>query len=148
MFTATGEEMRQTEQPVECFIERTKHKRKKCTRCFSSEAALKQHHCEPQIKKKKCPHCTETINRANDLVKHLRNCEKAPSHPSKHQLRQMTFDGPTSLENGPSTPQKLMVKKVQVGGAHAEDAEYWKAPEVVESALKYAALTCSLSGRR
>ena len=70
MFTATGEEMRQTEQPVECFIERTKHKRKKCTRCFSSEAALKQHHCEPQIKKKKCPHCTETINRANDLVKH------------------------------------------------------------------------------
>ena len=34
-----------------------------------------------------------------------------------------------------------MVERVQVGGAHAEDAEHWKEPKVVESALKYTALT-------
>ena len=41
MFTATDEEMRQTEQPMEFFLERTKHKCKRCTRFFSSEAAFK-----------------------------------------------------------------------------------------------------------
>ena len=46
----------------------------------------------------------------------------------------------TALENGPSTPKKLIVKKVQVGCAPAEHAEHWKAPEIVESALKYMAL--------
>ena len=71
----------------------------------------------------------------------MRSCEKAPTHPSKWQLRQTTLDGPTALENGPSTPKKLMVEEVQVGGAPAEHAEHWKAPEIVESALKYTALT-------
>ena len=33
-----------------------------------------------------------------------------------------------------------MVKEVQVGGAAAECAEHWKAPEIVESALKYTEL--------
>ena len=45
------------------------------------------------------------------------------------------------MENGPSTPKKLMVEEVQVVGAPAEHAEHWKAPEIVESALKYTALT-------
>ena len=71
MFTVTDDEMHQIEQPMECLIERTKHKCKRCTRCFSSEAALKQHQCEPQIKKEKCPHCSKTIvlitNCANNL---------------------------------------------------------------------------------
>ena len=53
MFTATDEEMRQIEQPMECLIERTKYKCKRGTRFLSNEAALKQHHCEPQIKKEK-----------------------------------------------------------------------------------------------
>ena len=44
--------------------------------------------------------------------------------------------GPTSLENGPSIPKKLMMEEVQVGGARAEHAEHWKAPEIVESVLK------------
>ena len=61
----------------------------------------------------------------------MRSCEKAPTHPSKQQLRQTTLDGPTSLENGPSTPKKLVVEEVQVGGAFAEHAEHWKAPEIV-----------------
>ena len=30
---------------------------------------------------------------------------------------------------------------MQVGGAPAEHAEHWKAPEIVESALNYTALT-------
>ena len=34
-----------------------------------------------------------------------------------------------------------MVEEVQVGGAPAEHAENWKPPEIVESALKYTALT-------
>ena len=75
------------------------------------------------------------------MEKHLRSCEKGPTHPSKRQLRQKTLDGPTLLENGPSTPKKLMVEEVQVGSAPADHAEHWKAPEIVESALKYTALT-------
>ena len=71
MFTATDEDMRQIEQSVEFFIERTKHKCKRSIRFFSNEAALKQHHCEPQIKKEKSPHCRKTINCANNLEKHL-----------------------------------------------------------------------------
>ena len=141
MFTATDEEMRQIEQPMECLIERTKHKCKRGTRFLSNKAALKQHHCEPQIKKEKWSHCIKIINRPNNLRKHLRSCEKAPTHLSKWQLRQTTLDGPTSLENGPSTPNKLMVEEVQVGGAPAEHGEHWKAPEIVESALNCKALT-------
>ena len=135
MFTATDEEMRQIEQPVECLIEKTKRKCKRCTRLFSNEAALKQHNCEPQIKKENCPHCSKTINRANNLEKHLRSCEKTPTHPSKQQLPQAALDGSNSLENGPSTPKKLLVEEMQVGGALAEHAEHWMAPEIVESAL-------------
>ena len=108
---------------------------------FSNEAALKQHDCELQIKKEKCPHSSKTINCANNLEKHLRSCEKAPTNPSKLQLRQTILDGPTSLENGPSTPKKLMVEEMQVCGAPAEHAEHWKAPEIVESALEYTPLT-------
>ena len=41
MFIATDEEMQQTEQPMECLIERTKHKCKICTRFFSNKTV----HC-------------------------------------------------------------------------------------------------------
>ena len=34
-----------------------------------------------------------------------------------------------------------MVEEVQAGGAPTKQAEHWKAPEIVESALKYTALT-------
>ena len=136
MFTATNEEMWELEQPIKCLTERTK-----CTRIFSNKAALNQHHCELQMKNEKCPHCSKTINRVYNLEKHLRSYEKDPTYPSKQELRQMTLDGPTSLENGPSTPKKLMVEEGQVGGAPAEHAEHWKAPEIVESTLKYTALT-------
>ena len=133
--------MRQIEQPMECLAERTKHKCKRYTRFFSNKAALKQHQCEPKIKKEKCPHCSKTINRFNNLEKHLRSCETALTYPSKWQLWQTNLDGPTALENGPSAPKKLMPEEVQVGGAPAEHAEHWKVPKVVESALKYTALT-------
>ena len=33
------------------------------------------------------------------------------------------------------------MEEVQVGGVHAEHDEHWKAPEIVESTLKYTALT-------
>ena len=91
--------------------------------------------------KSKSPHCSKTTDRANNLEKHLRSYEKAPTYPSKQQLRQTTLNGATSLENGPSTPKKLMVEEVQAGGAPAEHAELWKAPEIVESALRYTDLT-------
>ena len=65
-----------------------------------------------------------------------RSLWEAPTHPRKWQLRQITLGGPTSLENGPSLPKKLMMEEVQVGGARAEHAEHWKAPEIVESVLK------------
>ena len=55
IFTATDEEMQQIEQPMECLIERTKRKCKRCTRFFSNEAVRKQHQCDCQIKKEKCP---------------------------------------------------------------------------------------------
>lgn len=100
-----------------------------------------EHHCEPPIKKDKCPNFGKAINPANNLEKHLGSCEKPPIYPSKQQLRQTTLDEPTSSKNGPSTPQKLMVEEVHVGGAPAEHAEHWNAPEIVESALKYTALT-------
>ena len=90
-----------------------------------------QHRCEPQIKNDKCHYCSKTINRANNLEKHLRSCEKAPTHSSKRLLPPTILDGPTALENGPLTPKKLIVDEVQVGGAPAEHAEHWKAPEVV-----------------
>ena len=48
-------------------------------------------------------------------------------------IMQATVDGPTTLENRPSTPKKLMVEEVQVGGAPAEHTEHWKAPEIVHS---------------
>ena len=76
MFTTTDEEMQQIEQPMGCLIERTNHKWKRRKRFFSSKAALKQHHCEPPIKNEKCPHCSKTINCANNLEKHLSSCEK------------------------------------------------------------------------
>ena len=50
----------------------------------------------------KCSLCGKTINRANNLEKHLRSCEKAPTYLAKQQLRQTTLDGPTSSEKGPS----------------------------------------------
>ena len=90
-----------------------------------SQTKLKQHHCEPQSKKEKCLHRSKTINRVNNLGKHLRSCEKALTHPSKQPLRQTTLDGRTSLENVPSTPNKLIAEEVQVGGAPAEHAEHW-----------------------
>ena len=52
MFTVTDEEIRQIEQPIECLIERIKHKCKRCTRFFFNEAELKQHHYdEPPVQK-------------------------------------------------------------------------------------------------
>ena len=87
------------------------------------------------------PHCAKVINCANNLEKHLRSCEKAPTHPPKQQLRQATLDGPTSSKNGLSAPKKLMVEEIQAGGLPGEHAEHWKVPEIVESALKYTALT-------
>ena len=83
MFTVTDVEVQQIEELMKCLIERTKHKCKRCTRFFSNDAALKQHHCEPPIKKEKCLNCGKTINCANNLEKHLRSCEKAPTHPAK-----------------------------------------------------------------
>ena len=87
------------------------------------------------------PHCSKTISRANNLERDLRSCEKVPTHPSKRPLHQATLDGPTPLENEPSTPKKLVVEEVQVGGAPAEHAKHWKALEIAQSALKYTALT-------
>ena len=89
----------------------------------------------------KYPHCSKIINRTNNLEKHLRSFEKAPAHPANRQLCQTTLDGPTSSENGPSTPKKLMVEEVQVGGAPAEHVEHWKAPAIIESRLIYTVLT-------
>ena len=138
MFTATDEDMQQIEQQMECLIERTKHKCKRCSRFFSNESVLKQHHCELPIKKRKCPHCGKTINRANNLEKNLRSFEKVPTHPVN---RQLCLDGPTSSKNRPSTPKKLMLEDVQVGGAPSEHAEHRKASEIVEPTLKYTTLT-------
>ena len=87
MFATIEEEMRQIKQPIECPIERTQHKCKKCFRFLSNEATLKKHHCKPPIKKEKCSRCThycKAINRVNNLEKHLRSSEKAPA---KWQLR-------------------------------------------------------------
>ena len=132
MFTPADEEMQQIEQPMECLIERTNHKCKRYTRFFSNKAALKQHHCGPPIKKENCPHGSKTINRANNLEKHLRSCEKAPTHLAKQQFRQTTLAGPTSSKNGPSTPKKLLMEEIQVVDAPAEHVEHWKTPEIVE----------------
>ena len=95
MIIVTYEEMRQIKQPIECLIERTKYKCKRCTTFFANEAELKQHHCEPQIKNEKCLHCSKTINRVNNSEEHLRSCDKALTHPSKQPLDQTTLDGPT-----------------------------------------------------
>ena len=62
-------------------------------------------------------HCGKAINRANNLEKNLKSCKKAPTHPTKQQLRQSNLNRPISSQNGPSTPNKLMVKEVHVGGA-------------------------------
>ena len=67
MLVVTEEEI---QQQMECPIERTQHKCRKCA-TFSNEAALKQHHCEPLIKKEKWPHCGKAINCTNNLEKHL-----------------------------------------------------------------------------
>ena len=53
----------------------------------------------------------------------------------------MILDGPASSENGLSTLKKLVVEEMQVGVIAAEHAEYWKAPEIVESTLKYMVLS-------
>ena len=141
MFAMTDEKMQQIEQPMECLIERTQHQCKMCTRFFSNKATLKQHYCEPPIQKEKWPHCSKAINHANNLDMDLRSCIEAPADPTKQQLRKMMLDGPTSSENGPSTLKKLVVEEMQVGVITAEHAEYWKAPEIVESTLKYTVLS-------
>ena len=51
------------------------------------------------------------------------------------------LDEPTSSNNRPLTPKNLMTEEVQVDGAPAKHAEHWKAPEMVESTLKYTAVT-------
>ena len=66
---------------------------------------------------------------------------RRPTHPAKRQLHQTALDGLTSSKNGPSTPKKLIVEEMQVGGVPAEHAEHWKAPEIVESNLKHTDLT-------
>ena len=109
MFTVTDQEVREIEQLMGCLIEKTNHKCKRCTRFFSNETALKQHHCEPTIKNEKWSHYCKAINHAIKLEKRLRSCEKAITHPAKQQLHQKTINGPTSSKNGPSTPKKLMV---------------------------------------
>ena len=81
-------------------------------------------------------HSGKTINCANNLEKHLRSCEKSPTHPVKQQLR---LDGPTSSENERSTPKKFMVEKVQVDGTPTEHAEHQKTPEIGEFAFRYTA---------
>ena len=91
--------------------------------------------------KEKCFHCGKTTNQGNSLEKHLRSCEKAPIRPVKQQLPQTMLYGLNWSKNGPLTPKKLMVEGVWVGGAPTEHAEHWKAPEIVESALKYTAIT-------
>ena len=87
MFTTTDEEMQQIKQPMEFLIKRTNQQCKRCTSFSSNKAALNQRLREPPVKKEKCIHCGETINRANNLEKHLRSYEKTPTHPAKHQLR-------------------------------------------------------------
>ena len=83
MFSMADEEMQQIEQPMKCPMERTQHKCKKCDRIFCNEAALRHHHCEPPIKKKKFPHCGKAISRANNLEKYVRSYEKVPTYPAK-----------------------------------------------------------------
>ena len=56
IFAETHEEMQQIEQRMECPIEWTQRKCKKCARFFSDKAALKQHHCKLSIEKEKCLH--------------------------------------------------------------------------------------------
>ena len=79
------------------------------------------------------------MNCSNNLGKYLRSCVKASTHPPKQQLRQTALDRPTSSKDRPSAPKKLIAEEVQVGGAPAEHAEHWKAPEIKKSSLKYAA---------
>ena len=55
MFAMADEGMQQTEQPMECPIEKIQHKCKKCARFFFNKAALKHHHCEPPSKRRNAP---------------------------------------------------------------------------------------------
>ena len=115
MFATTDEEMQYIEQRIDWPIERTQQKSKKYVRFFFNETAFKQHHFELPFKKKKSPHCAKAINHTNNLEKHLRSCERAPTNPARRQLRQKNLDGPTSFKNRHSTPKKLMVDEVQMG---------------------------------
>ena len=63
MFTATDEEMGRLSTQWNVWLKEPNSNET----VFSNEAALKQHHCERQIKKEKSPHCRKTINRANNL---------------------------------------------------------------------------------
>ena len=107
----------------------------------SSPTKLRSSSTSANLSSKRRNVCVKRINHAKNLEKHLRNCDKAPTHPAKRQLLQTTLDGPTSSKNGPSTPKKLMTEEVQVGGAPTKHTEHWKATEIVESSLKYTALT-------
>ena len=75
----------------------------------------------PSERRNVVTHSGKTINSGNNLEKHLRSCEKSPTHSVKQQLH---LDGPTSSVNEPSTPKKLMVEKVQVDGTPTEHAEH------------------------
>ena len=92
-------------------------------------------------KKDKCTHCGKAINWDKNLEKYLRSCEKAPKHSAKQQFLQRTLVGTASSKNGLSMSMKLIVEEEQVGGSPTKHAEHCRAPEIVESALKYMALT-------
>ena len=55
IFAATDEDMQQIKQPMECTVERTQRKCKKCVRFYSNKAALKQHHVNLPSKRKNAP---------------------------------------------------------------------------------------------
>ena len=113
---------------------------------FPNEATLKQHHCEAQIKKEKFHHCNKTVIITIEIITWRSTWEVVRrllhTLPNGNYVKWQWMDpywrmDPQYLRNRWWRRCKLVVQLLLV----VQHAEHWKAPEMVESALMYTALT-------
>ena len=72
MFPPTDKEMQKIEQQVQEVFQ-----------ILLQPSCAQAAHCEPAIKKDKCPRCSKVINCAINLKKHLKSCQKALTCPAE-----------------------------------------------------------------
>ena len=111
---------------------------KTCGRLFYNQEAYDQHVTmhKDNIKKWHCKHCNKVFKRDAYKLLHERNCQHGAGPSRKRPLAQQTLEEYVIKKVKGIESEQL----VQQGGSN-EHPEYWRAPELLESTLKYTAMT-------